>query len=128
MVATDEIGEILNGVFQVAGSSTDSCEVELHDTETLLYEQGVSAAAEPPGVWNGLAISYSLAALPKRGASGGITNNVNNVPVTVPSPAEIFQNLWKTGATSDSGYDSGTAVNVRPSTGVLVAIFSAWFS
>ena len=46
MVATDEICEILNGAFQVAGSPADSYEVELHDTSgDLLWEDDVGGAA-----------------------------------------------------------------------------------
>ena len=102
VVSDDPTGAIqlqLNGAFQVtdatSGSSPTSYNVKLYDSGTLLYEQDVSAASEPVGVWNGLAISYSLAASLNHDANGDITNTVNNVLVTVPSPAQILQNFWE---------------------------------
>ncbi len=115
VVSDDPTGSIqlqLNGVFKVtdatSGSSPTSYNVKLYDSGTLLYEQDVSAASEPVGVWNGLAISYSLAASLNHDANGDITNTVNNVLVTVPSPANILQNFWESNVTGDGGYNSGT--------------------
>ena len=105
MVATVEIGEILNGAFQVAGSPTDSCEVKLHGTSgDLLYEQDVSAASEPSGVWNGLALQFTSILLTFTRDSNGEIEAPNGFLLT--SPASIQFNFWESGVTGNLGLDS----------------------
>ena len=94
---TGQIQLTLNGAFQVtdavSGSSPTSYNVKIYDTSSnLLYENDVSAAAEPSGVWNGLALTYSYAVTLNHDSNGNIIG-VNGV--LVPSPADILQNFWE---------------------------------
>jgi hypothetical protein len=110
-VAGQPIQVQVEGAFQVtdatAGSSPTSYDVKLYDTSgDKLYEQDVSAASEPSGVWNGLALEFSPILLTfDRGS-----NNTIIAPdgFVLNSPANILQNFWESGVTSGSGYNSGT--------------------
>ncbi len=106
---TGQIQLQLNGAFQVtdatSGSSPTSYSVKIYDSNShLLWEDDVSAAAEPLGVWNGLALTYSLAAILNHDSNG----NIIGVDGSYAGPLNIFQNFWQAGVTSDSGYNSGT--------------------
>jgi hypothetical protein len=95
--ANGEIQLTLNGAFQVtdatSGSSPTSFNVKLYDTNgDLLWEQDVSAASEPTtGIWNGLALTYSLTADLWHDASGKIIG-VNG---SYAGPLNILQNFWQ---------------------------------
>ena len=99
VVSDDPSGAIqltLNGAFQVtdatSGSSPTSYDVKIYDTNSdLLYENDVSAASEPSGVWDGLALSYSLAATLNHDANGDIIG-ING---SYASPLNILQNFWE---------------------------------
>ncbi len=86
----------LNGAFQVtdatSGSSPTSYTVKLYDSNShLLWEDDVSAAAEPPGVWNGLALTYSLTAVLNHDANG----NIIGIGASYAGPLNILQNFWE---------------------------------
>ncbi len=106
---TGQIQLQLNGAFQVtdaiSGSSPTSYDVKIYDSNShLLWENDVSAAAEPPGVWNGLALTYSLTAILNHDANG----NIIGLNGSYAGPLNILQNFWQAGITSDSGYNSST--------------------
>ena len=95
----------VNGVFQVTGSTSDSYEVKLYDTNSdLLWEDAVPTTGYL-GAWNGLAWGYSLTADLGHNASGQITGPLGS---PIASPANILQNFWESGVTSSSGYNSGS--------------------
>ena len=94
-----------NGAFQVTGSTSDSYEVKLYDTNSdLLWEDAVPTTGYL-GAWNGLAWGYSLTADLGHNASGQITGPLGS---PIASPANILQNFWESGVTSSSGYNSGS--------------------
>ncbi len=75
-----------------SGSSPTAYDVKIYDSNTdLLYENDVSAASEPSGVWDGLALSYSLAATLNHNANGEIIG-VNG---SYAGPLNILQNFWE---------------------------------
>jgi hypothetical protein len=75
-----------------SGSSPTAYDVKIYDTNSdLLYENDVSAASEPSGVWDGLALSYSLAATLNHNANGEIIG-VNG---SYAGPLNILQNFWE---------------------------------
>ncbi len=82
----------LNGVFQVTGSTSDSYEVKLYDTNSdLLWEDAVPTTGYL-GAWNGLAWGYSLTADLGHNSSGQIIGPLGS---PIASPANILQNFWE---------------------------------
>ncbi len=82
----------LNGVFQVTGSTSDSYEVKLYDTNSdLLWEDAVPTTGYL-GAWNGLAWGYSLTADLGHNSSGQI---IGPLGPPIASPANILQNFWE---------------------------------
>ncbi len=113
-VAGQPIQVQVEGAFQVtdatAGSSPTSYDVKLYDTSgDKLYEEDVSAASEPTGIWNGLALEFTPILL----TFGRGSNNTIIAPdgFVLTSPANILQNFWESGVTSSLGQDS-TAVEI----------------
>ena len=92
MVTTDEICDILNGAFQVAGSPTDSCEVKMHNTSGELPWADDVPTSGYAGAWNGLAWSYSLAADLGHNSSGQVVGHLGS---PIASPTNILQNFWE---------------------------------
>ena len=102
---TGAIQLTLNGVFQVTGSTSDSYEVKLYDTNSdLLWEDAVPTTGYA-GAWNGLAWGYSLTSDLGHNSSGQIIGPLGS---PIASPANILQNFWESGVTSSSGYNSGS--------------------
>ncbi|MGC9261236.1 MAG: hypothetical protein ACP5I8_14320 [Phycisphaerae bacterium] len=107
-VAGQPIQVQVEGAFQVtdatAGSSPTSYDVKLYDTSSdKLYDEDVSAASEPSGVWNGLALEFSPILL----TFGRGSNNTIIAPdgFVLTSPANILQDFWESGVTSNLGLD-----------------------
>ena len=87
---TGAIQLTLNGVFQVTGSTSDSYQVKLYDTNSdLLWEDTVPTAGYA-GAWNGLAWSYSLTADLGHNSSGQIVGPLGS---PIASPANIWEDL-----------------------------------
>ena len=109
-VAGQPIQVQVDGAFQVtdatAGSSPTSYDVKLYDTSgDKLYEEDVSAASEPTGIWNGLALEFTPILL----TFGRGSNNTIIAPdgFVLTSPANILFNFWQSGVIGP--LDSNTA-------------------
>ena len=69
----------------------ENCDAKLFDNGIDPQCFGRGGGAEPSGVWNGLALSFSLAAILNHDANG----NTIGVNGSYAGPLNILQNFWE---------------------------------